>query len=68
MSSIKKLLEEYQNENSRLKIDNNELYEQYEMLRSNSDKLQMRYEESMAREEDIMTDLQSYMDEVNILK
>jgi predicted RNase H-like nuclease (RuvC/YqgF family) len=68
MSSIKKLLEEYQNENSRLKIDNNELYEQYEMLRSNSDKLQMRYEESMAREEDIMTDLQSYMDEVNMLK
>ncbi len=62
------MLEEYQNENSRLKIDNNELYEQYEMLRSNSDKLQMRYEESMAREEDIMTDLQSYMDEVNILK
>jgi hypothetical protein len=68
MSSIKKLLEEYQNENSRLKIDNNELYEQYEMLRGNSDKLQMRYEESMAREEDIMTDLQSYMDEVNMLK
>lgn len=62
------MLEEYQNENSRLKIDNNELYEQYEMLRSNSDKLQMRYEESMAREEDIMTDLQSYMDEVNMLK
>lgn len=62
------MLEEYQNENSRLKIDNNELYEQYEMLRGNSDKLQMRYEESMAREEDIMTDLQSYMDEVNMLK
>ena len=68
MSSIKKLLEEYQNENRQLKIDNNELYEQYEMLRGNSDKLQMRYEESMAREEDIMTDLQSYMDEVNMLK
>ena len=28
MGNIKKLLEEYQNENSRLKIDNTELYEQ----------------------------------------
>lgn len=68
MGSIKKLLEEYQNENSRLKIDNNELYEQYEMIRTDSEKMQIRYEEAMIREEDIMSDLQSYIEEVNVLK
>jgi hypothetical protein len=44
MSSIKKLLEEYQKENSRLKIDNSEFYEQLEILRMNYDKLQMKYD------------------------
>lgn len=49
MSNIKKLLGEYQDENSRLKIDNNELYEQLEILRINYDKLQIKYDENMER-------------------
>lgn len=61
MSNIKKLLQEYQNENSRLKIDNNDLYEQLEITRMNFDKLQMKYEENIEREENILTDLQSYI-------
>lgn len=68
MGSIKKLLEEYQNENSRLKIDNNDLYEQYEMIRSDYDKLQMRYDEAMMREEDIIADLHANIEETNTLK
>ena len=68
MGTIKKLLDQYQTENSRLKVDNNELYQQFEMVRTNYDKLQIRYEEVMEREENIMNDLQAYMDQINSLK
>lgn len=68
MGTIKKLLDQYQTENSRLKVDNNELYQQFEMVRTNYDKLQIRYEEVMEREENIMNDLQTYMDQINSLK
>lgn len=68
MSNIKKLLSEYQDENSRLKIDNNQLYEQLEILRMNYDKLQVKYDENMEREETILNDLQSYINEVGALK
>lgn len=68
MSNIKKLLEEYQNENSRLKIDNNDLYEQSQILRINFDKIQVKYEDCMEREESILNDMQSYISENNMLK
>ncbi len=38
------------------------------MLRINYDKMQIKYEESIDREENILTDLQSYMAEINALK
>ena len=68
MGSIKKLLDQYQTENSRLKIDNNDLYEQLEMIKTNYDKLQLRYDENISREEDILNDLQIYIDEGSLLK
>jgi chromosome segregation ATPase len=68
MSNIKKLLGEYQDENSRLKIDNNEFYEQLEILRMNYDKMQIKYDENIEREETILNDLQSYINEVGVLK
>lgn len=68
MSNIKKLLEEYQNENSRLKVENSELYEQAETLRINYDKLEIKYDENIDREETILNDLQAYINETNTLK
>lgn len=68
MSNIKKLLEEYQNENNRLKIENNELYEQAEIIRMNYDKLEIKYDDNIDREESILNDLQSYIHEANTLK
>lgn len=38
------------------------------MVRTDYDKLQIRYEEVMEREENIMNDLQAYMDQINSLK
>ena len=38
------------------------------MLKINYDKLQMRYDENIGREEDILHDLQIYIDEGNNLK
>lgn len=68
MSNIKKLLEEYQNENNRLKIENNELYEQAEIIRMNYDKLEIKYDDNIDREESILNDLQSYINEASTLK
>jgi archaellum component FlaC len=68
MGSIKKLLEEYQTDNNRLKVENNELYEDGEIARVNLDKMEAKYDECMEREENLLNDLQSYMAEVNMLK
>ena len=68
MGNIKKLLDEYQVQNSRLKVENNQLYEQYQMMRVSLDKLQNKYDEGSDREDDILNQLQSYINELNMLK
>ena len=68
MGNIKKLLDEYQIQNSRLKVENNQLYDQYELMKGSLDKMQHKYNENTDREDDILNELQSYINEVNLLK
>ena len=68
MASIKKLLKQYQNQNTKLKVGSHELYEQNEILKLNFDKLEAKYEQNLQNEENILHDLQKYMDELQYYK
>lgn len=43
--SVKKVVEEYQEENSHLKIQNSQFFEQNEILKMSYEKLEIKYEE-----------------------
>jgi regulator of replication initiation timing len=66
--SVKKVVEEYQQENSHLKIQNSEFFEQNEILKMSYEKLEIKLEEMGQHEETLRNEIAAHQQKIAIVE